>query len=130
MAQWPQLRAEVPFMVPIALPDGAGTVFLEGEIDLLAIGEDGARVRVVDYKTGGNPAETRETLEQKHVLQASCYAYSLLLQGAQEVEASFVRVERPRADDPAQPQCMVYRFTSEDKPLLEQAIAEAYLLAH
>lgn len=130
MAAWPQLRAEVPFFVTVALPgDAAQAAFLEGEIDLLALDEAGTRARVVDYKTGGNPAESRETLERKHVLQASCYAYSLLLQGVQEVEASFVRVERPRADDPKQPQCVTYRFTAEDAPLLEQAIAEAYLLA-
>jgi len=60
------------------------------------------------------------------VLQASCYAYSLLMQGVQEVEASFVRVERGRADDPSQPQCVIYRFTAADRDVLEHAIAQAY----
>ena len=139
MARWENLHAEVPFFIPICLPAGdeglpiaAGEspVFLEGEIDLLATDEAGMRARVVDYKTGGNPAESRETLERKHVLQASCYAYSLLLQGFQEVEASFVRVERPRADKPSEPQCVGYRFMAADAPALERAIAQAYALAN
>jgi len=130
MVGWDALRAEVPFMMPVRLPAEAGdefaTVFLEGEIDLLAVDGSGQRARVVDYKTGGHPDETPETLRCKHVLQASCYAYSLLMQGVQEVEASFVRVERGRADDPSQPQCVIYRFTAADRDVLEHAIAQAY----
>ena len=140
MEAWDSLEPEVPFFIPLVLDAAAGegvagqaaparTVFLEGEIDLLAMSADGTRARVVDYKTGGNPAEAGQALREKHVLQASCYAYSLLLQGVQEVEASFVRVERGRADDAGQPQCVRYRFTAADVPDLRQAIAHAYLLA-
>ena len=128
MAAFADLRAEVPFLVPLALPDGAN-VFLEGEIDLLAFDETGTKAQVVDYKTGGHADEDAPALARKHVLQASCYAFALLLQGVHEVEASFVRVERPRADDSAQPQCVRYRFTAADVPVLAEAIARAYMQA-
>ena len=130
MEAWPGLRAEVPFFVALQPVECEEPIYLEGEIDLLAVDEKGMRASVVDYKTGGHPAEEDETLRQKHVLQASCYALSLLRQGMQEVEASFVRIERPRADDARQPQCVRYRFTAQDAPALEQAIARAYALAN
>ena len=129
MEAWPGLQAEVPFFVALQPAEGDAPIYLEGEIDLLAVDRQSMRASVVDYKTGGHPAEEEETLRQKHVLQASCYALSLLRQGMEEVEASFVRVERPRADDPHQPQCVRYRFTAADMPTLEQAIAQAYALA-
>ncbi len=130
MEAWPGLQAEVPFFVALRQPEGEAPIYLEGEIDLLAVDEQGMRASVVDYKTGGHPTEEDETLREKHVLQASCYALSLLRQGMQKVEASFVRVERPRADDARQPQCVRYSFTAQDAPALEQAIARAYALAN
>lgn len=119
------LSAEVPFFV--AVPDGmGGHAYLEGEIDLLGFDADGAHATVVDYKTGGRPDETTDDLRCKHVLQASCYAYALMLQGVAEVDAVFVRVERPRDDGSNQPQCVRYRFVEDDIPQLSRAIAETY----
>ena len=153
MAAFDDLRAEVPFFVAMpgagreAVVGGEGgeESFLEGEIDLLALDGarayddarvpddarayddartlDGARAVVVDYKTGGRADESADDLRRKHVLQASCYAYALMRQGIGEVEAIFVRVERPREGD-GQPQCVRYRFGANDLPVLEAAIAE------
>ena len=131
MTEFADLRAEVPFFVSVPLvAQNELPAFLEGEIDLLAFSPDKSQAVVVDYKTGGRDDETADELGCKHVLQASCYAYAIMLQGTSEVEAYFVRVERPRGDDPAQPQCVHYRFTSADLPVLAQAIAQAYALAH
>ena len=127
MEQWPALQAEVPFFVGLTVAETGEQVFLEGEIDLLAADEDRKHARVVDYKTGGHADEPQAALREKHVLQASCYAFALLRQGFRDVEASFVRVERSRADA-SQPQCVRYRFTAADASLLEQAITQAYML--
>ena len=126
MAGLAHLAAEVPFFVKVPMGGDSNGAYLEGEIDLLGFDESHARATVVDYKTGGHDDETADDLRCKHVLQASCYAYAIMLQGVQDVEAVFVRVERPRADDPAQPQCVRYRFSQEDIPVLAQVIAEAY----
>ena len=72
-------RAEVPFFVRVGR--GVDAPFMEGEIDLLADGEDGRTALVVDYKTGGSPGESPAQLHEKHRLQALCYAYALLMQG-------------------------------------------------
>ncbi|MBQ3328375.1 MAG: UvrD-helicase domain-containing protein [Eggerthellaceae bacterium] len=126
MAAFTDLSAEVPFFVSVSQEGAPDRAYLEGEIDLLALSDDGSRAVVVDYKTGGRDDESVDDLRVKHVLQASCYAYAIMLQGVEEVEAIFTRVERSRADDPAQPQCVRYRFTSEDLLELEQAIASVY----
>lgn len=113
-------EAEVPFCVAVA---GAGC--LEGEIDLLCT-DDAARAFVVDYKTGGNDAETDEQLHEKHLLQAQCYAYAVLNQGFESVEFAFVRVER---DDPSGGdtlQAVPYRFEQSDIAMLGEVIAERY----
>ena len=128
MARMSRLDAEVPFIISLPGED-ASDVFLEGEIDLLGLDEDGSHARIVDYKTGGWSGETQRDLQMKHVLQAACYAYAVLLQGVQSVEADFVRVERGCADAPQQPQCVRYRFEQEEVPQLAQAIAEAYAQA-
>lgn len=125
MAGLATLAPEVPFFVKVPLPGGADA-YLEGEIDLLGFDDSHAHATVVDYKTGGRADETAEDLRRKHVLQAACYAYAIMLQGTRAVDAIFVRVERPRADDPAQPQCVRYRFEQTDMPTLAQAIVEAY----
>ena len=61
-------------------------------------------------KTGGSPAETAEQLHEKHLLQATCYAYAVLMEGYAQVECVFVRVEQDRADAPGQPQTGVVSF--------------------
>jgi ATP-dependent exoDNAse (exonuclease V) beta subunit len=120
MSSLAHLAAEVPFFVAV---DGA---FLEGEIDLLGFDEGRTHAYVVDYKTGGSDDETASELECKHVLQASCYAYAILLQGIEQVDATFVRVERCSNDTPNEPQCVRYRFNAHDIDALAQAIAQAY----
>ena len=125
MASLYGLAPEVPFFV--AVPNAAGGHdYLEGEIDLLGFDEGRAHATVVDYKTGGRDDEIAADLRCKHVLQASCYAYAVMLQGVAEVDAVFVRVERPRDDDSNQPQCVRYRFVKDDIPQLARVIAEAY----
>ena len=126
MGRFTDLRAEAPFFISIDRADASAPVFLEGEIDLLGMGGDGRFAHVVDYKTGGHADESESDLALKHVLQASCYAYALMMQGIDEVEATFVRVERARAVGGNQPQCVRYRFEREDAAFLREAILEAY----
>lgn len=115
------LHAEVPFIVRIDAAQRR-SLYLEGEIDLLALSEDGLSARVIDYKTGGGPDETPDGLACKHVMQASCYAYALLRDGVHSVDAAFVRVERTDPFDPEQPQIVRYRFCIDNLAVLEQAI--------
>ncbi len=118
-AQTGSLAAEVPFMIAL----GPAPAYLEGEIDALALGADGT-AHLVDYKTGGSPLESPAMIEQKHRLQAQCYALALLRQGCARVEASFVRVEVPDEKDPTQPQVQRYSFTTADAARLEEEILQ------
>ena len=58
----------------------------------------------------------------KHRLQASCYAYALMRAGYTSVEAHFLRIERPSAENPRDPQIVPYRFETADLPALEALI--------
>ena len=122
---------EAPFLVRVGGPCDAA--YLEGEIDLLGcVAPAGTREQpagsalVVDYKTGGSPAETAEQLHEKHLLQATCYAYAVLSEGYAQVECVFVRVEQDRADAPGQPQTVSYRFDAADADEMGRALARAY----
>ena len=122
---------EAPFLVRVGGPCDAA--YLEGEIDLLGcVAPAGTREQpagsalVVDYKTGGSPAETAEQLHEKHLLQATCYAYAVLMEGYAQVECVFVRVEQDRADAPGQPQTVSYRFDAADADEMGRALARAY----
>ena len=78
---------------------------------------------IVDYKTGGSPAETDEQLRDKHRLQGQCYAFAVLSAGFDAVDIAFVRVER---DDPAgidALQQVAYAYTAADLPDLVRVIA-------
>lgn len=78
---------------------------------------------IVDYKTGGSPAETDEQLRDKHRLQGQCYAFAVLSAGFEAVDIAFVRVER---DDPAgidALQQVAYAYTAADLPDLSHVIA-------
>ena len=119
-----RLRAEVPFFVRVG--HGADAPFMEGEIDLLADGEDGRTALVVDYKTGGSPGETPAQLHEKHRLQALCYAYALLMQGYESTEFAFVRVEQPDDTKEGQPQQVNYTFSAADLPTIEGEILARY----
>ena len=133
----PYARAEVPFFV--ALEDA----YLEGSIDLLCadgpIGP-GTRATLFDYKTGGRDGETPQARYYKHLLQAQCYAYALLLQGCESVDAHFVRVQHRSLPDlvpyagefagqAAFPDAdtIDYRFTAADLPALRAIIAATRL---
>lgn len=102
LLSWADVRAEVPFFSQA--PDDPDTrerfgSYVEGAIDALAT--DPARpgeALVIDYKTGGSPAETAEELQNKHALQAQVYADVLHRAGYTRVTLKFVRVE---IDDPA-----------------------------
>ena len=140
------VRAEVPFCIALdaggareagdLAPDAVETseggfvprnpFYLEGEIDLLCENGEGEPVLVVDYKTGGCADETPERLQEKHGLQARCYALAVLRQGAPAVELRFVRVEQEDAERPGQPQEVVYRFERADLPALEDAVRAAW----
>ena len=115
------LRAEVPFFVQVGC--GEGSPFLEGEIDLLASDGDGSRMLVVDYKTGGSPLEEEDALQGKYELQAKCYAYAALKQGASSVDLAFVRVEQ--LGEEGEPQVVSYSFAHGDMPSLESDILAA-----
>ncbi|WP_298626966.1 UvrD-helicase domain-containing protein [uncultured Senegalimassilia sp.] len=122
---------EAPFLVRVGGPCDAA--YLEGEIDLLGcVAPAGTREQpagsalVVDYKTGGSPAETAEQLHEKHLLQAICYAYAVLLEGYAQVECVFVRVEQDRSVAPGQPQTVSYRFDAADADEMGRALARAY----
>ena len=124
VATFSRLRAEVPFFVRVGR--GVDAPFMEGEIDLLADGEDGRTALVVDYKTGGSPGETPTQLHEKHRLQALCYAYALLMQGYESTEFAFVRVEQPDDTKEGQPQQVNYTFTAADLPAIEGEILARY----
>ena len=124
VATFSRLRAEAPFFVRVGR--GASAPFMEGEIDLLADGEDGRTALVVDYKTGGSPGETPTQLHEKHRLQALCYAYALLMQGYESTEFAFVRVEQPDDTKKGQPQQVNYTFTAADLPAIEGEILARY----
>ena len=125
------VSAEAPFLVRVGGPCDAA--YLEGEIDLLGcVAPAGTREQpagsalVVDYKTGGSPTEGAEQLHEKHLLQATCYAYAVLFEGYAQVECVFVRVEQDRADAPGQPQTVSYRFDAADADEMGRALARAY----
>lgn len=104
---------EVAFIVPF------DDSVLEGEIDLLCT-NDGIEALVVDYKTGGSSNETAAQLFEKHLLQAQCYAYALIVNGYNKVELVFARVEQTTSEGDIQ--TVSYRFTADEQQDLEIAI--------
>ena len=86
-------RVEVPFT--LALGEGANAVRLAGAIDLYA--RDERHALIIDYKTGttGGADEIRE----RYGLQARCYALAALAEGAEQVDALYVRPEVRAGDD-------------------------------
>lgn len=108
---------EVPFHTAI------GGRVLEGSIDLLCTNGPAGTALIVDYKTGGSPAETPEMLHVKHLLQAQCYAFATLEAGYEHIEAHFVRVEQD--DGQGSAQTVTYRFDRSDLDDLRRAIVDA-----
>ena len=123
-----RLEPEAPFYVTLLGPQGE-PLHLEGSIDLLctdAVEPCSQRALVVDYKTGGSASETADDLQEKHLLQAQCYAYAVLLQGYAGVDLRFVRVEIHDEDCPDQPQVVRYSFDAGDVERLAETIRDAY----
>jgi RecB family exonuclease len=72
-----QGRRDDPGWPALALRDGDASVYVKGRIDRIDLSRDGARARVIDYKTGALPAwKDVGTL----VFQPPLYAYVVLLQ--------------------------------------------------
>lgn len=115
-------QAEVPFYVRV------GEAYMEGEIDALCFHNAAKTAFVVDYKTGGSPKEDAAQLHQKHLLQASCYAYALLDGGFDTVLLNFVRVEQSDAE--GMPQVVSYEFSNQDKEGLAQHIEKQWKQAN
>lgn len=137
-ASYARMRAEVPFCTEVEgegqRNDGDGDegmqpFFLEGEIDLLCENGSDRPALVVDYKTGGKADELRERLQEKHALQAQCYALAVLREGCPSVELRFVRVEQEDAVCSGQPQEVMYRFEQADIPRLEKVVRKAWRAA-
>jgi ATP-dependent exoDNAse (exonuclease V) beta subunit len=124
-ANFGNLSAEVPYM--FELKNAPSPLFIEGEIDALALDENN-NAMFLDYKTGGSKDENIEDLRQAHLFQAQCYAYALLEQGCKSVQAKFVRVEHKAANG-IDPQIIEYNFTQEDAVTLEnQLVTQAIRL--
>ena len=107
---WPCRRAEVPFYT-LGMDEFSEEFgeFAEGAIDLLCTDPaHPTRALLIDYKTGGSPAESPEQLQEKHALQARVYADVLHRAGYTDVTLKFVRVEVPDPSAPVQPQVVVY----------------------
>ncbi len=128
-AAYADVTAEAPFYVTLQGPQGE-PVHLEGSIDLLCrdhrVPAAQQTAFVVDYKTGGRASETPAALQEKHLLQATCYAYAVLLQGYAAVEFAFVRVQHRDPSRPDQPQTVRYRFERGRLQDLHEAIRTAY----
>ena len=110
--EWAEVRAEVPFF-SLGADERAERfgAYAEGSIDLLCT--DPARpgaALVIDYKTGGCPAETPGQLQRKHALQAEVYADALHKAGCERVSLRFVRVEIDDPQAPDQPQVVAYEL--------------------
>ncbi len=127
LASYDQLEAELPFVIALKdiLPEACSKdireLSLEGEIDLLCH-SDIHQGLIIDYKTGGHQGETLEHLQEKHRLQASCYALAVLLQGFEQVDVVFVRVEQIHDKEP---QTVKYSFGQDDTPELIQLLTQA-----
>ncbi len=123
------LVAEAPFYVTLQGPQGE-PIHLEGSIDLLCrdhgVPAAAQTALVIDYKTGGRATETPAELQAKHLLQATCYAYAVLLQGYAAADLVFVRVQQPDPVRPGQPQTVRYRFEQGRLQELAETIRAAY----
>ena len=123
-AGYRRIRAEVPFCLEFPAPGadaGAEPLLINGEIDLLCSEPGGHEALIVDYKTGGDDAETPEYLLEKHRLQSLCYAYAALTAEFERVEIVFTRVER--LDVVGEPQTVSYSYTRADLPAITKTIS-------
>jgi ATP-dependent exoDNAse (exonuclease V) beta subunit len=97
MAGLRDLRREQPFS--LRLETGEGTIPLVGVLD--AVGREGERVVVVDYKSDrvGSTADLDALVSHGYGIQRAAYALAALCDGATEVEVIHAFLQRP--DQPA-----------------------------
>jgi ATP-dependent exoDNAse (exonuclease V) beta subunit len=97
MAGLRDLRREQPFSLRLDL--GETSIPLVGVLD--AVGREGDRVVVVDYKSDrvGPTADLDALVTHEYAIQRAAYALAALREGAAEVEVVHVFLERP--DQPA-----------------------------
>lgn len=93
---------------------------LIGEVDALGFNDKG-RAYVVDYKTG--------MFAHDHTLQATVYAYALLMSGFESVELDFVHVEIVSKKDKS-PFVVNFKYDQSNMPELKKIISEAIKQAH
>jgi ATP-dependent exoDNAse (exonuclease V) beta subunit len=93
IAELRDLRREQPFS--LRLEAGEGTIPLVGVLD--AVGREGERVVVVDYKSDrvGSAADLDALVSHEYGIQRAAYALAALRDGATEVEVVHVFLERP-----------------------------------
>lgn len=117
---------ERQFYEPISNSGDQPPLFLQGYIDVFALGADG-EARVLDYKTGrGSPRE-------HHEIQARCYGLVGLRSGAERVDVRFMMPGAAKADiarwaDVELDGDIAYHrftFTSEDRAVIESEVLEA-----
>lgn len=134
--EYAHVQPELPFCLDLGGADSADqqrSGVLQGEIDLLCAQgpatQPGATALVVDYKTGGHAGEQAVQLQEKHALQAQCYALAVLTSGYESVELVFARVEQedPTGKDALQTVC--YAFTQADVPDLRRIVRDQALRA-
>ncbi len=118
------ILSEVPFCLEFENDKASlyGSSYINGEIDLLCTDDDNKdEAYIVDYKTGGSVDETPEYLDEKHRLQAMCYAWAVLSsQGYKRVDIDFIRVEMINKNDEVQ--VVSYTFLLEDLKEIHDAI--------
>jgi len=114
LASLTDLRREQPFS--LRLETGEGSVPLVGVLD--AVGREGKRVVVVDYKSDrvGSTADLDALVAHEYGIQRAAYALAALRDGASEAEVVHVFLERP-----GQPAAATFR--PQDLPALAAELA-------
>lgn len=118
-----QVIPEVPFNVNVASDECLGFV-LEGEIDALGANDENLAF-FIDYKTGNLQENSPKRLKEKYDFQAKCYSYALLMSGFENVEGTFVMVEKPvqsERGEKVEPLCIRYAFSYDDISQLKHEI--------
>jgi hypothetical protein len=110
-------RLEWPFAVEVSA--GHGSFVLAGAMD--AYVKDGPQALVVDYKTGRSGSG--DELRERYRLQAQCYAYVAMRDGASSVDVVFVR---PEVSDGQEIERVSYSFVAADADGIEDVLVSAW----
>lgn len=124
MAGHRELRAEVPFYVPLEVEGLPKPLVVNGSIDLLGYDDPQGTAWICDYKTGYTdlPIEDREKVFRH---QALTYAYAALMAGFSKVHLSFLLVDVDAGSGNIE-QCV---FSPEEGPLWTLESVRGELLA-